>query len=132
MPHTPEKIWAEILSELSDTARDDVYLRQAEPTQLTESILTVTVPATLARDQIESRFLTDINSAIKKRIGQDGTLDIAVTEPDPQSRSNTGTTAPKSSGTSEPPADTPEAGTGGATLNSRYTFDRLLLGLTTA
>ena len=66
MPHTPEKIWAEILSELSDTARDDVYLRQAKPTQLTESILTVTVPATLARDQIESRFLTDINSAIKK------------------------------------------------------------------
>ena len=128
MPHTPEKIWAEILSELSDTARDDVYLRQAKPTQLTESILTVTVPATLARDQIESRFLTDINSAIKKRIGQDGTLDIAVTEPDPQSRSNTGTTAPKSSGTPEPPADTPEAGTGGATLNSRYTFDRFVIG----
>ena len=122
MRHTPEKIWTEILSDLSDTARDDVYLRQAKPSDLTDSKLTVTVPAALTKDQIETRFLTDIDSALKRRIGHEVTLDIAVTEPD---RSSTGTTSP---GSAEPAAAATESPAGGATLNSRYTFDRFVIG----
>ena len=122
MRHTPENIWAEILSDLNKTARDDVYLRQAQPTELTESKLTVTVPAALAKDQIESRFLTDIDNAIKKRIGQSGALDIVIAKPN---RSNSGAAAAVSA---ELPADNSESPAGGATLNSRYTFDRFVIG----
>ena len=122
MRHTPENIWAEILSDLSKTARDDVYLRQAQPTELTESKLTVTVPAALAKDQIESRFLTDIDNAIKKRIGQGGALDIVIAKPN---RSNSGAAAAVST---ELPADNSESPAAGATLNSRYTFDRFVIG----
>lgn len=128
MRHTPEKIWTEILSALSDTARDDVYLRQAKPTDLTDSILTLTVPATLAKDQIESRFSTDINSALKKSVGQSGTLNIQVTEPDSQPRSSTSSTSSTASGSTALPADTSDSSGGGATLNSRYTFDRFVIG----
>ena len=128
MRYTPEKIWTEILSDLSDTAHDDVYLRQAKPTDLTEGKLTVTVPAALAKDQIESRFLTDIDSAIKKRIGQIGTLNFVVTEPNLQARSSTSSTNSKPSDSTELPADSPESSAGGATLNSRYTFDRFVVG----
>ena len=128
MRYTPEKIWTEILSDLSDTARDDVYLRQAKPTDLTEGKLTVTVPAALAKDQIESRFLTDIDSAIKKRIGQIGTLNFVVTEPNLQARSSTSSTNSKPSDSTKLPADSPESSAGGATLNSRYTFDRFVVG----
>ena len=128
MRHTPEKIWTEILSALSDTARDDVYLRQAKPTDLTDSILTLTVPATLAKDQIESRFSTDINSALKKSVGQSGTLNIQVTEPDSQPRSSTSSTSSTVSDSTALPADSPDSSGGGATLNSRYTFDRFVIG----
>lgn len=127
MRHTPDKIWTEILSDLSDTARDDVYLRQAKPTDLTDSILTVTVPATLAKDQIESRFSTDINSALKKSVGQSGSLNIQVTEPDPQPRPSTSSTSSTGSDSAALPADSPDS-SGGATLNSRYTFDRFVIG----
>ena len=122
MHRTPQNIWTEILSDLSDTARNDVYLRQATPTDLTESRLTVTVPAALAKDQIVTRFLTDIDSALKKRIGHEVALDIAVTEPD---RSGTGTTDP---GSTETATDAAESPTVGATLNSRYTFERFVIG----
>lgn len=128
MRHTPEKIWTEILSALSDTARDDVYLRQAKPTDLTDSILTLTVPATLAKDQIESRFSTDINSALKKSVGQSGTLNIQVTEPDLQPRSSTSSTSSTASDSTALPADSSDSSGGGATLNSRYTFDRFVIG----
>lgn len=128
MRHTPEQIWIEVLADLSDKARDDVYLRQAKPMDLTESKLTVTVPAALAKDQIETRFLTDIDSAIKKRIGQSGTLSITVTEPDPQVHSSTGAANSKSSENAEQPADSAESPPGGATLNPRYTFDRFVIG----
>lgn len=127
MRHTPEKIWTAILSDLSDTARDDVYLRQAKPTDLTDSILTLTVPATLAKDQIESRFSTDINSALKKSVGQSGTLNIQVTEPDTQPRSSTNSPSSTASDSAALPADSPDS-SGGATLNSRYTFDRFVIG----
>lgn len=128
MRHTPEKIWTAILSDLSNTARDDVYLRQAKPTDLTDNILTLTVPATLAKDQIESRFSTDINSALKKSVGQSGTLNIQVTEPDTQPRSSTNSPSSTASDSAALPADSPDSSGGGATLNSRYTFDRFVIG----
>lgn len=128
MRYTPEKIWTEILSDLSDTARDDVYLRQAKPTDLTDSILTLTVPATLAKDQIESRFSTDINSALKKSVGQSGSLNIQVTEPDTQPRSSINSPSSTASDSTALPADSADSSGGGATLNSRYTFDRFVIG----
>ncbi|MDE0300379.1 MAG: chromosomal replication initiator protein DnaA [Candidatus Poribacteria bacterium] len=126
MRHNPEQIWADILSDLSSSARNDVYLRQAKPTDLTEGKLTVTVPAVLAKDQIESRFLVDIDSAIKGRIGLGASFDIEVKEPDSPPRSGPGTST--TSDSMDPPADASDASPAEARLNSNYTFKRFVIG----
>ena len=78
MRHTPDRIWSEILSELSDAAREDVYLRQVKPVELTENQLTVSVPALYTQEQIEERFLRAINSSLEKLMGAGCTLNFTI------------------------------------------------------
>ena len=82
MRYSPDQIWLNILSELGDTIREDVYLRQAKPMALTESELIVSVPSVYTQEQIASRFLPDINGLLKKQIGASCRLKIIAAQPD--------------------------------------------------
>ena len=123
MRYTPDQIWLKILSELGDTIREDVYLRQAKPMALTKSELTVSVPSVYTQDQIASRFLPDINGLLEEQIGTSCRLKIIAAQPD-------GKRQPESSSSTPPAAapdddDTPLTDT---TLNPEYSFDRFVVG----
>ncbi len=123
MQYTPDQIWLKILSELGDTIREDVYLRQAKPMALTESELTVSVPSVYTQEQIASRFLPDINGLLEKQIGASCRLKIIAAQPDGKRQpepavSSTPATAPDD--TDAPSTDT--------TLNPEYSFDRFVVG----
>ena len=124
MRYTPDQIWLKILSELGDTIREDVYLRQAKPMALTEDELTISVPSVYTQDQIASRFLSDINSLLEQQVGTSCRLKIIAAQPDG-----------KRSTESSPPSTTPatpdasdETPSSEATLNPEYTFDRFVVG----
>ena len=123
MRYTPDQIWLKILSELGDTIREDVYLRQAKPMALTESELTVSVPSVYTQEQIASRFLPDINGLLEKQIGTSCRLKIIAAQPD-------GKRQPKSSTSSTTLAAAPDddAPSTDTTLNPEYTFDRFVVG----
>jgi chromosomal replication initiator protein len=131
MRYTPDDIWSEILSELGDVAREDPYLRQAKPTKITEDELTISVSTPITRDEIEKRFLPDINRLLTQRLGQDKTLNIIV-KPNTPKRSTAPTTDPMTDSTpSLPASDTPsdeEATQTETGLNPQYTFDRFIVG----
>ena len=122
MRYTPDQIWLQILSELGDTIREDVYLRQAKPMALTEEELTISVPSVYTQEQIVSRFQSDINSLLDQQIGASCRLKIIAAQsegkrhPEP---SVSPTTTPDTLDT-EPSPDT--------SLNPEYTFDRFVVG----
>ena len=119
MRYTPDQIWLHILSELGDTIREDVYLRQAKPMALTESELTVSVPSVYTQEQIASRFLSDINTLLGTQIGSSCRLKIIAAQSD-------GKRHPEPS---DPPPATPDAAPATeASLNPEYTFDRFVVG----
>ena len=125
MRYTPDQIWLKILSELGDTIREDVYLRQAKPMALTESELTVSVPSVYTQEQIASRFLPDINGLLEKQIGTSCRLKIIAAQPD-------GKRQPESS--ASPTAAAPDddsdddVSSTDTTLNPEYSFDRFVVG----
>lgn len=123
MRYTPDQIWLEILSELGDTIREDVYLRQAKPMALTESELTVSVPSVYTQEQIASRFLPDINGLLEKQIGTSCRLKIIAAQPD-------GKRQLESSASAAPAAapDDDDAPSTDTTLNPEYSFDRFVVG----
>ena len=124
MRYTPDQIWLKILSELGDTIREDVYLRQAKPMALTESELTVSVPSVYTQEQIASRFLPDINGLLEKQIGTSCRLKIIAAQPD-------GKRQPESSASAVPAAasdDDDDAPSTDTTLNPEYSFDRFVVG----
>ena len=128
MRYTPDDIWSEILSELGDVASEDPYLSQAKPTEITEDELTISVSTPITRDEIEKRFLPDINRLLTPRLGQNKTLNIIVVKPNTPKHSATPTTAPTpllptSDTTSDEEVSPPETG-----LNPQYTFDRFIVG----
>lgn len=119
MRYTPDQIWLHILSELGDTIREDVYLRQAKPMALTESELTVSVPSVYTQEQIASRFLSDINTLLGTQISSSCRLKIIAAQSD-------GKRHPEPS---DPPPTTPDAAPATeASLNPEYTFDRFVVG----
>ena len=124
MRYTPDQIWLKILSELGDTIREDVYLRQAKPMALTESELTVSVPSVYTQEQIASRFLPDINGLLEKQIGTNCRLKIIAAQPDgkrhPEPSVSSTPAAPDDDDDTDPATDT--------TLNPEYTFDRFVVG----
>ena len=122
MRYTPDQIWLEILSELGDTIREDVYLRQAKPMALTESELTVSVPSVYTQDQIASRFLPDINGLLEKQIGASCRLKIIAAQPDGKRQPEP---AVSPTPAAAPDDDAPSTDT---TLNPEYTFDRFVVG----
>ena len=125
MRYTPDQIWSKILSELGDTIREDVYLRQAKPMALTENELTVSVPSVYTQDQIASRFLPDINGFLEKQVGVNCRLKIIAAQPNGK-RQPEPSTSPTPSATPETAPETdPSTET---TLNPEYTFDRFVVG----
>ena len=118
MRYTPDQIWLKILSELGDTIREDVYLRQAKPMALTESELTVSVPSVYTQEEIGSRFLTDINSFLEQQIGASCRLKIITANSEAKR-----TPEPSATSTPSAPPSSPEA-----SLNPEYIFDRFVVG----
>ena len=119
MGHTPDRIWSEILSELSDAAREDVYLRQVKPVELTENQLTVSVPALYTQEQIEERFLRAINSSLETLMGAGCTLNFTIAKPNVKRAADP--SAAPSSASATMPSET--------SLNPKYTFERFVVGI---
>ncbi len=80
MRQTPDNIWLEILENLDDTARQDVYLRQVIPLSITSDALRIAVPSVYTHDRIERRFRTAIQSVLATLIGAQCMLIITVDE----------------------------------------------------
>ncbi|MCZ6677260.1 MAG: chromosomal replication initiator protein DnaA [Candidatus Poribacteria bacterium] len=114
MRYTPDRIWNEILKEL----REDVYLSQAKPMALTESELTISAPNQFTQEQIESRFLPDINGLLKKHISAGCQLKIIAAKP--QTKRVTANSPPPSTANVAPPPEN--------SLNPQYTFERFVVG----
>ena len=117
MQYDPDTLWSEILSELDESALSDVYLRQVTPLSLTEESFNIVVPSNYTQDEIENRFLSDINKILAKRISADCELEISVDSslakvPEPQkAKPNSQNSTPKSAG-----------------LNSNYVFENFVVG----
>ncbi len=125
MRYTPDQIWSKILSELGDTIREDVYLRQAKPMALTENELTVSVPSVYTQDQIASRFLPDINGFLEKQVGANCRLKIIAAQPDGKRQPEPSVSSTQSANPETAPETDPSTET---TLNPEYTFDRFVVG----
>lgn len=123
MRYTPDQIWLKILSELGDTIREDVYLRQAKPMALTESELTVSVPSVYTQEQIASRFLPDVNGLLEKQIGANCRLKIIAAQPDGKRQPEPSTSSTPAAAPDDDPAPSTDT-----TLNPEYTFDRFVVG----
>ena len=80
MRQTPNEIWSEILENLNDTARQDVYLHQAVPLSLTADALQVAVPSAYTRTRIEERFRADIQQMLATLIGAQCVLTLIIDE----------------------------------------------------
>ena len=80
MRQTPNEIWSEILENLNDTARQDVYLHQAVPLSLTADALQIAVPSAYTRTRIEERFRTDIQQMLATLIGAQCVLTLIIDE----------------------------------------------------
>ena len=80
MRQTPDNIWLEILENLGDAARQDVYLRQVIPLSITSDALRIAVPSVYTHDRIEGRFRTAIQSVLATLIGAQCMLIITVDE----------------------------------------------------
>ncbi len=115
-----DELWLEILAALDETARQDVYLRQATPLSLTADTLTLAVPSAFAQARIEERFRGDIERALAARFGTAAvSLALTVTEV-----SAAAAVAPEHPET-EPAVQLPHGETG---LNPNYVFDRFVVG----
>jgi len=128
MQQTPYEIWSAILSELSDAAQEDVYLRQAKPMAFADGELTVMVPAAYTQEQIENRFLMDINGALQKQIGENCTLHITIAKPDLRRHSQTEQTRATTKDTPDTAEEVEESTPDRASLNPHYTFERFVVG----
>lgn len=127
MRQDPDNIWLEVLEKLDDTARQDVYLRQAIPLSITSDALRIAVPSVYTHDRIERRFRAAIQSVLATLIGTQCMLIITVDE--------SVSDVPK-------PAENPESHVKGVPhlrmrqslpqvatgLNRNYVFDRFVVG----
>ena len=78
MRHTSDSLWLEILETLGDTAVNDIYLRQVSPRYLDKESFKVAVPSDYTQDEIENRFLSDINKVLADRMSSECAFVIAV------------------------------------------------------
>ena len=118
MQQSPNDIWMQILSELGDIARDDIFLKQTKPITLTESQFTVSVPALFTQEQIHDRFLTSINEYLEEFVGTGCRLNITVVQPGNNSTPGFSSAA---AATSVLPAKETR-------LDPKCTFDRFVVG----
>lgn len=78
MRHTSDSLWLEILETLGETAVNDIYLRQVSPRYLDKESFKVAVPSDYTQDEIENRFLSDINKVLADRMSSECAFEIAV------------------------------------------------------
>ena len=117
MQYTPDSLWFEMLETLGEAARNDIYLCQVVPRTLNEEVFIIAVPSDYTQDEIENRFLSDINKVLAKRISSNCALEISV---DPSL-----VVVPESEQTEPNPEDNTPETTG---LNPNYIFDNFVVG----
>ena len=133
MRHTPNEIWSEILENLNDSARQDVYLHQAVPLSLTADALKIAVPSAYTRARIEERFRTDIQRVLATLIGAQCVFTLTIDESmargseDPnaiESEKISDRVDQNEIAVGEPSTSLPQNQTG---LNARYRFDTFVV-----
>ena len=128
MRQTPNEIWSEILENLNDTARQDVYLHQAVPLSVTADALNIAVPSAYTRARIEERFHADIQRVLATLIGAqcaliltiDNSMALSNEEPDKTEIED----KPDQSLTNDTPTPLQQSQTG---LNPNYQFDTFVV-----
>jgi len=117
MQYTSDSLWLEILETLGETANNDIYLHQVSPQTLDEETFYIAVPSDYTRDEIENRFLSDINQLLAGIISPGCELVISV--------DTTLAIIPESEKTELETEDIIPVTTG---LNPNYVFDNFCVG----
>lgn len=76
-----EQLWSNILEEVSETIESPSFItwfHGTVPVGLEGKTLTLSVPNSYAREYIQSRFSEEIESALKRRLGQDASLSLTI------------------------------------------------------
>jgi len=116
---TPDEIWTKILSELGEKAQNDPFLNQAKPLILSNSNLTISVPASFTMDKIRERYSDKINDLLGQITDNDVSLNFIVAEPQEKDIS----TRHRKTSSKNLSNDTHDS-----SLNTRYTFDNFVVG----
>ena len=77
------EIWQQSLNIISRNINSQVsyniYIKDAIPVELSNNILTISVPMTINKNMIECRYKTIIENAISSVIGKETFLNVLVT-----------------------------------------------------
>ena len=131
-----QPLWQRALADLSGAVGAGVartWLQQVEPVGYSDSTVVLAAPHALAREQLEVRFGTPLRQALSSAAGEPVTVLLTVS-PEQHDGGNPDGEGPDDEPLGQVVLGTPGTrsgappGTDDSTLNTRYTFDRFVIG----